>query len=102
MRRVLQFIYSYLTAGSQPQAVMLPRLHAAVTAYVTPAELIAYVKAASLLPASRHANFRNQFYRIWIGNSSSYTSNRLEQEREYKILNILYQKRTNFTDIRIL
>lgn len=40
----------YLTVGSQPQAVMLPLLQAAVTAYVTPAELIAYVKAASLLP----------------------------------------------------
>lgn len=36
--------------GSQPQSVMLPLLQAAVTAYVTPAELIAYVKAASLLP----------------------------------------------------
>jgi hypothetical protein len=46
-------IYRYLIAGSQPQAVMLPRLQAAVTAYVTPAELIAYVKAASLLPANR-------------------------------------------------
>ena len=40
----------YLTVGSQPHAVMLPLLQAAVTAYVTPAELIAYVKAASLLP----------------------------------------------------
>ncbi|KAL2746035.1 hypothetical protein V1477_005692 [Vespula maculifrons] len=33
----------YLIAGSQPQAVILPRLQAAVTAYVTPAELIAYI-----------------------------------------------------------
>ena len=40
----------YRIVGSQPQAVMFPRLQAAVTAYVTPAELIAYVKAASLLP----------------------------------------------------
>lgn len=47
-------ICKYLTAGSQPQAVRLPRLQAAVTAYVTPAELIAYVKAASLLPVNRN------------------------------------------------
>lgn len=40
----------YRSVGSQPQAVMFPRLQAAVTAYVMPAELIAYVKAASLLP----------------------------------------------------
>lgn len=50
-------ICKYLTAGSQPQAVILPRLQAAVTAYVTPAELIAYVKAASLLPVNRQYIF---------------------------------------------
>lgn len=43
-------VSAYLTAGSQPHAVIFPRLQAAVIAYVTPAELIAYVKAASLLP----------------------------------------------------
>jgi len=53
VRKKRRGVYSYLTAGSQPQAVMLPRLQAAVTAYVTPAELIAYVKAASLLPVNR-------------------------------------------------
>ena len=50
MKRKRHIHEVYLTVGSQPQAVMLPLLQAAVTAYVTPAELIAYVKAASLLP----------------------------------------------------
>jgi hypothetical protein len=48
----------YLIVGSQPQAVMFPRLQAAVTAYVIPAELIAYVKAASRLPDANRVRYR--------------------------------------------
>lgn len=50
MMMITVFLSYHLIADSQPQAVMLPRLQAAVTVYVTPAELMAYVKAASLLP----------------------------------------------------
>ncbi|OAD53947.1 hypothetical protein WN48_08552 [Eufriesea mexicana] len=59
----------YLTVGSQPQAVMLPLLQAAVTAYVTPAELIAYVKAASLLPEIDHCVL---FFAVFGRNGSTY------------------------------
>lgn len=43
-----------LGSGAQPQEEMLPRAHAAVTAYATPALDIAYVNAASLEPDKEH------------------------------------------------